>query len=134
MPVSAMAFDMTHILLVAAGGAVGSVLRYLVGLWTLRSFGPSFPWGTLTVNITGSFLIGVLAEVIARKFGASAEMRVFLITGILGGYTTFSAFSLDAITLLERGEPVTALIYVASSVLLSALAVFAGLALMRAMV
>jgi CrcB protein len=129
-----MAFSMTHIFLVAAGGAVGSVLRYLVGLWTLRSFGPSFPWGTLTVNVTGSFLIGVLAEVIARKFGASAEMRVFLITGILGGYTTFSAFSLDAITLLERGEPVTALIYVASSVLLSALAVFAGLALMRAMV
>jgi CrcB protein len=129
-----MALSMTHILLVAAGGAVGSVLRYIVGLWTLRSFGPSFPWGTLTVNITGSFLIGVLAEVIARKFGASAEMRVFLITGILGGYTTFSAFSLDAITLLERGEPVTALIYVASSVLLSALAVFAGLALMRAMV
>ena len=125
---------MTHILLVAAGGAVGSVLRYLVGLWTLRSFGPSFPWGTLTVNITGSFLIGVFAEVIARKFGASAEMRVFLITGILGGYTTFSAFSLDAITLVERGEPVTALIYVASSVVLSALAVFAGLALMRAIV
>ncbi len=129
-----MAFAMTHILLVAAGGALGSVLRYLVGLWTLRSFGPSFPWGTLTVNITGSFLIGVFAEVIARKFGASAEMRVFLITGILGGYTTFSAFSLDAITLFERGEPVTALIYVVSSVLLSALAVFAGLALMRAIV
>ncbi|URK87959.1 fluoride efflux transporter CrcB [Rhizobium sp. RCAM05350] len=125
---------MTNILLVAAGGALGSVLRYLVGLWTLRSFGPSFPWGTLAVNITGSFLIGVFAEVIACKFGASAEMRMFLITGILGGYTTFSAFSLDAITLLERGEPVTALIYVASSVLLSALAVFAGLALMRAMV
>lgn len=125
---------MTHILLVAAGGALGSVLRYLIGIWTLRSFGPSFPWGTLTVNITGSFLIGVFAEVIARKFGASAEMRVFLITGILGGYTTFSAFSLDAITLVERGEPVTALIYIASSVLLSALAVFAGLALMRAIV
>jgi CrcB protein len=125
---------MIHILLVAAGGALGSVLRYLVGLWTLRSFGPSFPWGTLTVNITGSFLIGVFAEIIARKFGASAEMRVFLITGILGGYTTFSAFSLDAITLFERGEPVTALIYVASSVLLSAVAVFAGLALMRTIV
>ena len=133
-PVSAMAFFMTHILLVAVGGALGSVLRYLVGLWTLRGFGPSFPWGTLTVNVTGSFLIGVLAEAIARKFGASAEMRVFLITGILGGYTTFSAFSLDAITLLERGEPVTAAIYVGSSVLLSAIAVFAGLALMRAMV
>jgi fluoride exporter len=133
-PVSAMAFFMTHILLVAVGGAFGSVLRYLVGLWALRGFGPSFPWGTLTVNVTGSFLIGVLAEVIARKFGASTEMRVFLITGILGGYTTFSAFSLDAITLLERGEPVTAAIYVGSSVLLSTIAVFAGLALMRAMV
>lgn len=129
-----MAFLMTHILLVATGGAFGSVLRYLVGLWTLRSFGPSFPWGTLIVNVTGSFLIGVFAEVIARKLGASAEMRVFLITGILGGYTTFSAFSLDAITLMERGEMITAAIYVGSSVLLSAIAVFAGLALMRAIV
>ncbi|MCV9965491.1 fluoride efflux transporter CrcB [Pararhizobium sp. BT-229] len=125
---------MTHILLVAAGGALGSVFRYLVGIWTLRSFGPAFPWGTLMVNVTGSFLIGVLAEAIARKFGASPEMRIFLITGILGGYTTFSAFSLDAITLIERGEPVTAAIYVGSSVLLSAIAVFAGLALMRAIV
>lgn len=124
---------MIHILLVAVGGAFGSVLRYLVGLWTLRRFEPNFPWGTLTVNITGSFLIGVLAEAIARKFGASAEMRVFLITGVLGGYTTFSAFSLDAITLVERGEPVTAAIYVGSSVVLSAIAVIAGLALMRAM-
>ncbi|KQS86695.1 MULTISPECIES: fluoride efflux transporter CrcB [unclassified Rhizobium] len=124
---------MIHILLVAAGGALGSVLRYLVGLWTLRSFGPSFPWGTLTVNITGSLLIGVFAEAIARKFGASPEMRVFLITGILGGYTTFSAFSLDAITLVERGQAVTAAIYVGSSVALSAIAVVAGLALMRTM-
>jgi len=124
---------MTHILLVAVGGALGSVLRYLVGLWTLRSFGPSFPWGTLTVNVTGSFLIGVFAEAIARKFGASPEMRVFMITGILGGYTTFSAFSLDAIMLVERGQAVTAAIYVGSSVALSAIAVVAGLALMRTM-
>lgn len=129
-----MGFPMTNLLLVAFGGAFGSVLRYLVGLWTLRSFGPSFPWGTLIVNVTGSFLIGVFAEAIARKVGASVEMRVFLITGILGGYTTFSAFSLDAMTLMERGEMVTAAIYVGSSVLLSAIAVFAGLALMRAMV
>ena len=76
-PVSAMAFSMTHILLVAAGGAFGSVLRYLVGLWTLRGFGPSFPWGTLTVNVTGSFLIGLLAErsransVLRRRCGFS---------------------------------------------------------------
>lgn len=129
-----MPISLTHILLVAAGGAIGSVLRYLVGVVALQRFGPAFPWGTLFVNITGSFLIGVFAEAIARKFGASPEMRVFLITGILGGYTTFSAFSLDAITLVERGEVVTAAIYVVSSVVVSALAVVAGLALMRAIV
>ncbi|WP_075288754.1 fluoride efflux transporter CrcB [Pararhizobium arenae] len=125
---------MTHILLVALGGALGSVLRYLVGLGTLRSFGPSFPWGTLTVNVTGSFLIGLISELIMQKFSGSPEMRVFMITGILGGYTTFSAFSLDAIALLERGETVPAAIYVGSSVILSGLAVVAGLALMRAIV
>jgi CrcB protein len=125
---------MTHILLVALGGALGSVLRYLVGLGTLRSFGPAFPWGTLTVNVTGSFLIGLLSEMIMQKFSGSPEMRVFLITGILGGYTTFSAFSLDAIALVERGETVPAAIYVGSSVILSGLAVVAGLALMRAIV
>lgn len=125
---------MTHIFLVALGGAIGSVLRYLVGIGTLRSFGPAFPWGTLAVNITGSFLIGFISEAIMRKFGGSPEMRVFLITGILGGYTTFSSFSLDAIALLERGETVPAVLYVGSSVILSGLAVVAGLALMRAMV
>ncbi|MDQ0319979.1 CrcB protein [Pararhizobium capsulatum DSM 1112] len=125
---------MAHIILVALGGALGSVLRYLVGLGTLRSFGPGFPWGTLTVNVTGSFLIGVLSEVVIRKFGASPEMRVFLVTGILGGYTTFSAFSLDAVTLFERGETLPAALYVGASVILSGLAVVAGLALMRAMV
>ncbi len=86
------------------------------------------------VNVTGSFLIGLLAELIMRKFGASPEMRLFLITGVLGGYTTFSAFSLDAIMLLERGDAALALGYIAASVVLSILAVFAGLALMRAMV
>jgi len=125
---------MKQLFLVAVGGAFGSVTRYLVGLWTLRTFGPAFPWGTLTVNITGSFLIGVLAELIARKFGASADLRVLLVTGVLGGYTTFSAFSLDAVTLFERGEPVTAALYIGASVGLSICAVFAGLALMRAMV
>lgn len=123
---------MTHLLLVAAGGAIGSALRHLVGLWSLRQFGPSFPWGTLMVNVTGSLLIGILAEAIARHFGASLEMRLFLMTGILGGYTTFSAFSLDAITLIERGQPAIAALYVGSSLVLSAIAVIAGLALVRA--
>ncbi|MEI2302096.1 fluoride efflux transporter CrcB [Ensifer sp. MJa1] len=125
---------MTHLLLVGAGGAIGSILRYLAGLWAVRRFGSGFPWGTLGVNVTGSFLIGVLAEVIMRKFGASPEMRVFLITGVLGGYTTFSAFSLDAIMLAERGDIALAATYVAASVVLSLLAVFSGLALMRTIV
>ncbi len=125
---------MTHLLLVGAGGAIGSMLRYLVGLWAVHRFGSGFPWGTLGVNITGSFLIGVLAEVIMRKFGASPDMRVFLITGILGGYTTFSAFSLDAITLVERGDIMLSAVYVIASVALSILAVFSGLALVRAIV
>lgn len=125
---------MSNLLLVGAGGAIGSMVRYLVGLWTLHRWGPGFPWGTLGVNITGSFLIGLLAELIMRKFGASAELRLFLITGVLGGYTTFSAFSLDTITLFERGDAALAVTYIAASVVLSILAVFAGLALMRAMV
>lgn len=125
---------MSHLLLVGAGGAIGSMARYLLGVWTLQRWGPGFPWGTLGVNVTGSFLIGLLAELIMHKFGASAEMRLFLITGVLGGYTTFSAFSLDAIMLFERGDVALALGYVAASVVLSILAVFAGLALMRAMV
>ena len=125
---------MNHILLVGAGGALGSVLRYLVGLWMLQRAGPAFPWGTLFVNVTGSFLIGFLAQFIMHKMGASPETRVFLITGVLGGYTTFSAFSLDAITLLEHGQTMSGLAYIVASVGLSILAVFAGLALMRAMV
>ena len=90
--------------------------------------------GTLGVNISGSFLIGLLVEMIMRKFGASPEMRVFLITGVLGGYTTFSAFSLDAITLAERGDVMLSIVYIIASVALSILAVFCGLVLVRAIV
>jgi fluoride exporter len=125
---------MINILLVALGGAVGSVARYLVGVATLRQFGSNFPWGTLTVNIVGSFAIGVFIELIARKLNASPEMRLLLVTGFLGGFTTFSAFSLDAIYLFERGELVTSGIYVAASIILSLIAVFAGLALVRSFV
>jgi fluoride exporter len=124
---------MSNIILVALGGAVGSVCRYLVGAWTLRRFGPAFPWGTLTVNIVGCFVIGLLTEVIARRLNASAEMRLLLVTGFLGGFTTFSAFSLDAIALYERGAVTAAALYVAASVGVSLVAVFGGLALGRAM-
>jgi CrcB protein len=125
---------MIQLVLVALGGAVGSSLRYLAGLASARLLGTGFPWGTLFVNVTGSFLIGILSEAIARRFGASPELRLFLITGILGGYTTFSAFSLDAVTLFEQGHAVSAALYVVSTLMLSGIAVVAGLVLMRAIV
>ncbi len=124
---------MLNILLVALGGAFGSVLRYLVGVSTTRLFGPAFPWGTLTVNVVGSFAIGLLTEVIARRFNASTELRVFLVTGILGGFTTFSSFSLDTMVLIERGASGATVAYLAGTLCLSFLAIFAGLALGRAM-
>ncbi|WP_434733994.1 fluoride efflux transporter CrcB [Rhizobium sp. YTUHZ044] len=125
---------MIQALLVAVGGAIGSVLRYFVGQWALRLLGPAFPWGTLAVNVVGCFVIGVFAELVARKFNASVELRLLLITGFLGGFTTFSAFSLDAISLFERGEAVAGGLYIAASVGLSMAAVFAGLAIMRTLV
>lgn len=125
---------MFQALLVAVGGAIGSLLRYYVGLGSLRLMGPGFPWGTLVVNVVGCFVIGVFAEMIARRFNASVELRLLLITGFLGGFTTFSAFSLDAITLFERGEVFAGGIYIAASVGLSMAAVMAGLGLMRMLI
>ena len=124
---------MIQALLVAVGGATGSLLRYYVGQWALRLMGPAFPWGTLTVNVVGCFVIGLFTELIARKFNASVELRLLLVTGFLGGFTTFSAFSLDAISLFERGEAVAGGVYIAASVGLSMAAVISGLAVMRAL-
>lgn len=123
---------MIQAILVAVGGAIGSVLRYYVGQWALRLAGPAFPWGTLIVNVVGCFVIGVFAEMIIRRFDASPELRLLLITGFLGGFTTFSAFSLDAISLFERGAVVSGAVYIVASVGLSLAGVIAGLALMRA--
>lgn len=124
---------MFNILLVAVGGATGSVARYLTGLAMTRLFGSAFPWGTITVNIVGSFIIGLLTELIARKFSAPLELRLLLVVGFLGGFTTFSSFSLDTMALFERGEGLTAFVYVAASVLLSLAAAFGGLALGRSL-
>lgn len=124
---------MNQILLVAAGGAVGSVCRYLVGVGLLRLAGSAFPWGTLAVNLVGSFGIGVLAELIVARFGASPEMRLLLITGFLGGFTTFSAFALDAVSLFERGAAVSSLVYIGASVGLSLVATVAGIGVMRSL-
>ena len=125
---------MNHILLVAIGGALGSVARYLTGLVATRWFGPGYPWGTLTVNVVGGLAIGIFAELIARRFDGSAELRLLIITGILGGFTTFSAFSLEVTAMAERGDYALCLTYVLASVLISVGAVFAGLALVRSFV
>ena len=116
---------------VALGGAIGASARYGVGVQATKLLGFGFPWGTLTVNIVGSFLMGVLIELMALKFSVSQDMRAFLTVGILGGFTTFSAFSLDFAVLVERKEMMLAGLYAAGSVGLSIAALFAGLWLMR---
>jgi fluoride exporter len=117
---------------VALGGAIGASLRYLVNVTSLRLFGAGFPYGTLTVNVLGSFVMGVLVAVLAEKGGM--RFAPFLLTGLLGGFTTFSAFSLDAFTLWERGQSWLSLGYVAASVFLSLAALVAGLQIARSMI
>ena len=102
---------------VALGGALGASARYLTGVATMRLIGPGFPWGTLAVNVAGSFLMGVLVVVLAHK--DATRLAPLLMTGVLGGFTTFSAFSLDTITLIERGQTMLAGFYIAASVVLS---------------
>ena len=116
---------------VALGGAIGASGRFFVTSITGRLLGHGFPWGTMTVNVIGSFLMGAIISYMALKWSASVEMRAFLTTGILGGFTTFSAFSLDFATLYERKEMVAAFVYAAGSVGLSLLAIFAGLTFAR---
>lgn len=118
---------MYHFLIVAAGGAIGAGLRHLTNGLALRLLGPAFPWGTLTVNVLGCFAMGVFIELLARRWGGSAELRLFVATGFLGGYTTFSSFSLDFAVLHGRGALAQAFSYAAASVLLSIAALFAGL-------
>ena len=117
--------------IVFLGGGLGAALRHGINLGALRWLGPAFPFGTLIVNVTGSLIMGLIAGYFAFKGDASQHWRLFLTTGILGGYTTFSAFSLDAALLYERGEVSLAAIYVLASVLLSIAGLFAGLALAR---
>lgn len=122
---------MNHFLIVAAGGALGAGLRHLANVGALRLFGPNFPWGTMGINIAGSLAMGIFIEMLARRAGASNDLRLFIATGILGGFTTFSAFSLDFAVLFERGALGSALFYALTSVILSILALFAGLWLVR---
>ncbi|MDP6690399.1 MAG: fluoride efflux transporter CrcB [Alphaproteobacteria bacterium] len=122
---------MNMLLAVACGGALGAMGRHLVSGQVMRWAGSGFPWGTLTVNVLGSFILGVLVEYLALRWSASQEMRGFLVVGVLGGFTTFSAFSLDAVLLLERGSLGPAFAYVAGNLLLSVGGLFAGLVIFR---
>jgi fluoride exporter len=123
---------MVHLLLVAIGGAFGASFRHLANMGALRLFGPTFPWGTLVVNVFGSLLMGMFVGWLARRSGGSTnELRLFVATGFLGGFTTFSAFSLDFATLWRDGAHFPAFAYVLASVLISLLALFAGLWILR---
>ena len=122
---------MRLILAIAVGGAIGAVARHLFAAQAMRIAGAGFPWGILLVNIVGSLAMGVLAELFAQKWGASLEMRAFLTVGILGGFTTFSAFSLDTALLIERGQVMAAALYVAASAAGAIAALFVGLYLVR---
>jgi fluoride exporter len=125
--------DLRMLLAVAAGGALGSVARYLVGIGSTRLFGLGFPWGTLIVNIAGSFLIGAFVELFALKWDLPQEVRVLLTVGVCGGFTTFSTFSLDTYVLMERGDWWLAAAYVAGSMILSIGALVAALQVVRAL-
>ncbi|MBT3991721.1 MAG: fluoride efflux transporter CrcB [Rhodospirillaceae bacterium] len=122
---------MSMLLSIAAGGAVGAVGRYLamagIGHW----LGHGFPYGTLVVNIIGSFLLGALIEVSALTWSPSPEMRAFFVVGVLGAFTTFSAFSLDVVTLIERGDFLPAAFYIIASVVVSIAALFFGMIIFR---
>lgn len=121
------------ILAVLAGGGIGSVLRYAVTFWTTQRLGPGFPWATFAINVTGSLVIGIVAEVTqTRALGGSPLVRLFLMTGVLGGYTTFSTFSLDTGNLLRDGNAALAIAYAGGSVLLGVVAALGGVALVRA--
>lgn len=118
-------------LIVFLGAGIGGALRHGVNLASARLFGLDFPYGTLIVNIAGSLLMGICAGYFAFRTGLPQHMRLFLTTGILGGFTTFSAFSLDAALLMERHAYWSAALYAAGSVVLSLVALFVGLSLFR---
>ncbi len=124
---------MQSVLIVFVGGGLGAVARHLINLSVSRVMDSHFPWGVMLINISGSVIMGMAAAFFAFKADEqwSQPLRLFMTTGILGGYTTFSAFSLDVALLWERGEPLHALAYVLGSVVLSVLGLFAGLAVIR---
>jgi len=117
---------------VAVGGALGSVFRFLVGTWFLQRLGPGFPWGTFTINVTGSFLIGIVLQLAQTRMGLNPYARLFFATGILGGYTTFSAFAYETYLLSRDALSVQSLWYGFGSVIAGVAAALLGIAIARA--
>jgi CrcB protein len=122
---------MNLVIAIAIGGGVGSLLRYFLSSIVYQATGDHFPWGILIVNILGGFAMGLIVELGAQRLAYSPEVRAFLVTGVLGGFTTFSAFSLDTALMIERGDWGAAAAYIGLSVVLSIGALFAALWLVR---
>ena len=123
---------MKTVMAIAAGGALGAVARHYVVHWVALSAGTSFPWGILSVNVIGSFIMGVLVEAMTLFWTPSLELRAFLTVGLLGAFTTFSSFSLDVAILHGRGELFLAFLYIVGSVAAAVAGLFAGMHLTRA--
>jgi CrcB protein len=119
---------------IGLGGALGAMLRHFLNIWIARMAGSDFPWHTMVINISGSFVMGLLISLMALRWNVGNDLRAFLTTGILGGYTTFSAFSLDFAVLVERKAYTLAGAYASGSVVISLIAIFLGMAVARALV
>ncbi len=120
---------MVAAILVAIGGGIGSVTRYLVGGWFASRFGPAFPYGTLVINVTGSFVIGLFLAFAQERVSLSPYWRLFFAVGFLGGYTTFSTFEYESVRLLQDGEMLLGSVYLIGSVVAGGIAAVAGIAL-----
>lgn len=126
-----LALNMPPLVLTMVGGAIGAGARYLASSAVLRAFGNRFPWGTLGINIVGGLLMGILVGILARTSDGGESWRLFVGVGVLGGFTTFSAFSLETWAMIERGQTLPAIGYVAASVIGSVAALALGLTLVR---
>ncbi len=128
------AFEWRSLLAILAGGGIGSVIRYVVTVSLTQRLGPGFPWATMLINITGSLVIGIVFEMSqTRAIGMPNMWRLFLMTGILGGYTTFSTFSLDMVLLFGERAAGVALLYAGASVVLGLAAAMTGIIFVRAL-
>jgi CrcB protein len=120
-----------HILLIGLGGGIGSIARYLCQRWVANYYPHQFPWGTFAVNITGCLLIGIFWGLSFRSFDTNESWKLFLMTGLCGGFTTFSAFTLEGVGLLKENRTGLFFLYIAGSVIAGLLATYAGMKLTR---